>query len=363
MKKLLYFSTSRLHRLRANLLQTLQMCAAFRAQGVAVELCLPPWEGGALTRDQRLRELGLEDGFPVQWTLNACAGLHSRWRRPWLWPVLARWSIKAHDALYVRSPALSELLGQAAILHHLEIHSLRQMDDNPGRLRRLCQWQAQGRIGWFFPITKAAAEGLVAAGADAERIAVAPSGVALESFAGVPPWRFDHAPPVALYAGTLSASRGSRIFQALADAQVAKVRLVGRVEAGEAPPSGCDMRPPVPFSEVPALYADCDWVLLPYQPELAHADSISPLKLFEAMAAGRLVIASDLPALRELIVHGVNGFLLPPDQPEAWITLLHQLARQPERIQACIEQGRITAAANSWQQRAGRILRHLELLT
>jgi alpha-1,3-mannosyltransferase len=41
------------------------------------------------------------------------------------------------------------------------------------------------------------------------------------------------------------------------------------------------------------------------------------LSVVEAMAAGRVVIANDIPVLRKLIDHGINGFLIdfsaPPD--------------------------------------------------
>src|SRR5262249_13241169 len=43
----------------------------------------------------------------------------------------------------------------------------------------------------------------------------------------------------------------------------------------------------------------------------------SPLKLFEYMAAGRPIVASDLPSLREVLTGGRNAVLVPPDDPGA----------------------------------------------
>jgi len=43
----------------------------------------------------------------------------------------------------------------------------------------------------------------------------------------------------------------------------------------------------------------------------------SPLKILESMAAGVPVIASDLPAVRELVTDRVEGLLVPPDRPAA----------------------------------------------
>ena len=43
----------------------------------------------------------------------------------------------------------------------------------------------------------------------------------------------------------------------------------------------------------------------------------SPLKVLESMAAGVAVIASDLPAVRELMTDSEEGLLVPPDRPAA----------------------------------------------
>src|SRR4051812_25913576 len=54
------------------------------------------------------------------------------------------------------------------------------------------------------------------------------------------------------------------------------------------------------------LYGSADVVL-----SLASTDS-APVSVLEAMACGAVVVASDLPSLREWIDHGENGFLVEP---------------------------------------------------
>lgn len=44
--------------------------------------------------------------------------------------------------------------------------------------------------------------------------------------------------------------------------------------------------------------------------------SVTPLKPVEALACARPVVASDLPALREIVLDGVNGLVLPAESPE-----------------------------------------------
>jgi glycosyltransferase involved in cell wall biosynthesis len=67
------------------------------------------------------------------------------------------------------------------------------------------------------------------------------------------------------------------------------------------------------------------------------------ISILEAMACGVPVIASDLPAARELIRPGENGLLVPCGDPEALAEALIELLREPE-------------------QRAGFVRRNLELV-
>jgi len=66
----------------------------------------------------------------------------------------------------------------------------------------------------------------------------------------------------------------------------------------------------VPYKEMVKLYNVADVVV-----SLATTDS-APISVLEAMACGNIVVASDLPSLREWIEEGVNGYLVNPHDPE-----------------------------------------------
>jgi glycosyltransferase involved in cell wall biosynthesis len=66
----------------------------------------------------------------------------------------------------------------------------------------------------------------------------------------------------------------------------------------------------------------------------------APLKLLESMASGTAVIASDLPAVRELVTDGVQGRLVHPDRPAELARAIRVLLDHPERIAAMGEAGR-----------------------
>ena len=84
-------------------------------------------------------------------------------------------------------------------------------------------------------------------------------------------------------------------------------------------------------------YLECfDVVILPNQREVrSNADKnigqwTSPLKLFEYMAAGKPIIASDLPVLKEILTHKRNSILCPPDDVNCWKKNLLELRDNKE---------------------------------
>ena len=69
----------------------------------------------------------------------------------------------------------------------------------------------------------------------------------------------------------------------------------------------------VPYREVPSYIGAMDICVAPH-----HADTnqASPVKLFDYMAAGRPIIASDIEVVREIIADSECAVLTPPNHPE-----------------------------------------------
>ena len=100
----------------------------------------------------------------------------------------------------------------------------------------------------------------------------------------------------------------------------------------------------VPHSEVPGLLASMDVAVAPY-PSLSQF-YFSPLKVYEYMAAGIPVVASQIGQLEELIQDGVNGILCPPGDAAALAETLKHLYWQPQ-LRDCLGQaGRATVMQN-----------------
>ncbi|MDR2162012.1 MAG: glycosyltransferase, partial [Desulfovibrio sp.] len=60
----------------------------------------------------------------------------------------------------------------------------------------------------------------------------------------------------------------------------------------------------------------------------------------EALAAGRPLIATDVPGCREVVRDGRNGILVPPRNPEALAEAMLAILRNPARLKAMAAAGR-----------------------
>ncbi len=126
----------------------------------------------------------------------------------------------------------------------------------------------------------------------------------------------------------------------------------------------------IPPSRLQPFRESFDIALLPSQPEVRNnfnkidtGDNISPLKLFEYMAAGLPIIASDLPSIREVLENEKTAILLPPDNEEAWINALKALKDNPKKRRKLGENARRLFMANfTWDARARKVMHNLSLI-
>ncbi|MFM7547933.1 MAG: glycosyltransferase family 4 protein [Cyanobacteriota bacterium] len=119
---------------------------------------------------------------------------------------------------------------------------------------------------------------------------------------------------------------------------------------------------------VEQLRSQFDCLLAPFQtrvmggPDTNVAQWMSPLKIFEYMASGKPIIASDLPVIREVLENEVNAFLCRPDNPADWAAALRRI-RNESKLSAEIAECALTRLRNhySWHQRAKRILQTISI--
>ncbi|OGG72670.1 hypothetical protein A3A38_00335 [Candidatus Kaiserbacteria bacterium RIFCSPLOWO2_01_FULL_53_17] len=110
-----------------------------------------------------------------------------------------------------------------------------------------------------------------------------------------------------------------------------------------------------------ALYQKAADVLLMPFPDLPHyRDHMSPVKMFEYMAAKRPIIASDLPTIRE-VLDDETAIIIPPGDTEALASAIKKIIADPDAARMLAERAyQKVSSKYTWQKRTERILEHID---
>lgn len=124
-----------------------------------------------------------------------------------------------------------------------------------------------------------------------------------------------------------------------------------------------DFRGFVPHGEVRATIAGAGAAVLPLPDNLMARYFTSPLKLFDYMAAGVPIVASDLPTVREVLADGDNALLVAPGDPDGLAAAIRRLLVNPGLADRLRRTAFDQVNAYTWDARAARILEALERVT
>lgn len=115
--------------------------------------------------------------------------------------------------------------------------------------------------------------------------------------------------------------------------------------------------------EVPSYLKAFDICIAPYQHRALIKTGrntsrwISPMKLFEYMAAGKPILCSNLPIIREIVTHDYNAILLPASDEEEWAETIDELHDDAEIGKALGQNAYESLKDNyTWDQRAEAIM-------
>ena len=115
------------------------------------------------------------------------------------------------------------------------------------------------------------------------------------------------------------------------------------------------IRPFVRRDEVPAYIRCCNVVTIPWEWNEFSAYFTSPLKLFEYMASGVPIVASDLPSLRDVLTDRRNALLVPAGDERALHGALVELRDNPALAQRLGAQALLDVQRFTWRARAEAI--------
>jgi len=184
----------------------------------------------------------------------------------------------------------------------------------------------------------------------------------------------DQATAVILYQGGLSAHRGiEQLMDAIGSVPNAILVLLGygrleatyRTRAADPAAAGrVHVLPAVPPTELLDWVAAADVVAMPIQPSTLNHRLTTPNKLFEALAVGVPVVASDLPGMAGVVRETGCGLLVDPTDPAAIAAAIREILEAPPAVRRGYRERALAAADSSynWESQAERLFgRYAEL--
>lgn len=112
----------------------------------------------------------------------------------------------------------------------------------------------------------------------------------------------------------------------------------------------------VPYADVPLHVSAATVCVAPFTRERNEAIGLSPLKVYEYLACGRPVVASDVPGISDLLRRASAGLTVTPDDPDALAAGIVRLLTHPDDARAMGARGRAFAAAEcTWARTAERV--------
>jgi len=383
--KILYLADIRFPMERANGIQTIETAHALARRGVEVDLVVRRTDGRSDEACLEFFGLPPHSGLHLRrvsaplgkWSYFAAAlGLLVRARGRW-------------DLVYTRDLVLADLalrLGTLPLIY--EAHTVAAVfAEEHGRLygaerapskaklsrldkreRRVCR-DAAGIV----TITEALRSALEDRHGKIAPSRVVPDGTRLPE--KLPAFDGLHSPPRVYYIGQLYPWKGVDVLvESMRYVKDAELVIVGgllpepdldrlkRLASSLSLESRVRFRGFVPPPELPAERANADLFVIPLLDSTTARLFTSPLKLFEAMASGRPVVASDLPSIREILIHEKNALLAPPGDARALAAAIGRLLRDSALSERLAARAFEDAKAYSWDRRAETISSFLELL-
>lgn len=374
---------------QANGVQTVRMCEAFAALGLRVTLYYIPQSG---MRDDIVKYYDIKTPIDLKRFPRAVLPwrkhfkLNNGWSaipsfvHAFFWCGFVAQLASREDALFyfVREPMLAWWLGLRNLPTVLEIHHDYSIGgiENPF-IRPACR---RPSIKSVVAVTEPMRNDLIRLfGIPREKVLALPNGVDLQRFSNgctreVARQQLGLAPEarLAVYTGQLFGEKGvDTLIRAASLLKNVSVVVVGgdaadkdrlhglRQETGACNVTLLDYVRP---TEVSLYLTAANVLVMPHSAKVTESAKYTcPLKLFEYMAAGVPIVASDLPSVREVIRHGENAWLVRPDDPSALAQGIQSVLENRDVAQKLAHQATRDVRDYTWERRASEILARMSI--
>jgi len=390
--KLFYIANIRFPTEKAHGIQIIKMVQALAQSGMDVSLVIP-------TRKNHIKQgvfeyYNLPRTFPViylptidpQWLFKFPAGLYIK-GQGWLFmralKKFLRQNLKNNDVLFTRDEYLLPLLTNYSNKLICEVHNL------PRRAEYYTQsWNQCHKV---IAISQALQADLIKSGVQKNKIEILPDAVDVDMFdinvsqkearqrldlpldkkiilinSSLYPWKGVYTlAESAKYLNTYFNRYLNRYLIVMIGApESEKNKLAQFIKQNKLPADNIILAGHKPYELIPYYLKAADVLVLPTTNQQINKSTnfdpkyTSPLKLFEYLASGRPIVASDLPALREILTDQ-NALFFKPDNAQDLAEKIKLLLKDPD-YQKVMQQANPTLARSyTWQNRAKKIISFL----
>lgn len=381
----LYFADTRFPIERANGAQTMATCHALARRGHDVKLVVRP--DTAVTARDPFEFYGLShvENLAIR---TVSAPHHPGLRRVWFLAAAGAMAARTSGVVFTRDLGLASFLLQAPFNRRTRIvyesHGIADVVSaempqllgrpdlvpSPTKLRRLARREQRVWRGAaaYVTITQALRDELTARFGPRERAFVVPDGGPDPTESPAPAADTSQRPTLVAYAGHLYPWKGVDVLvRALGALPEANGLVIGghpaehdreRVEALSRS-LGLESRVmftgQVPATAVARRLSEASILVLPNTASAISERYTSPLKLFEYLAVGRPIVASNLPAIREVLTDGESALLVPPGDPAALAAAIRRIAGDPALARRLAANALALAPRFTWNARAARL--------
>lgn len=363
--KILYLASARIPTEKAHGLQIMKMCEAFARAGHDVELVVPRRKN--LIKADSYEYYGVGRIFRI--TYLPALGTVSLGRIGFF---LHRLSFSISVWWYQKDMKVDVVYGRDEIaLLALAASRVRVWEAHEGRWNLIIKMVVK-RAARVVVITHALKDFFIQKNVSASLLCVAPDAVSYEQFAlhetkedarayvGLP-----IASTIVMYTGHLYSWKGVDILATTARL-LPKVLVVfvggtpkdcTRFEQLYGSQKNIILIGTQKHEEIPHYLRSADVLVLPNTAyESLSRLYTSPMKLFEYMASGRPIVASDLPSIREIIDESCATFAQPDDAGDLARVLTEILLESNELVQLKVARAQERARQYSWEGRARLVL-------
>jgi len=375
--KIACITTSKIPSSTANSIQAMKVCQALQQVGESVHLWVPRFQTAAWKEISDI--YGLSTSFEVDW-INFFKGAR---QYDFSWKAVQAGSAWGAQVIYTWALQAAVIGVMRKIPTVMEFHDLPTGTLGPHLFRTFLN--APGKKV-LLTTTRALANGLQEkfnVTIPDSILQIAPNGTELE--------RYEHLPSPSqarrqlefkdtfsiVYSGHFYSGRGMAILVSLAKElpQFQFLWVGGRPEdiepwKNKLTQEAIDNVVITGFianQSLPLYQAAGDILIMPYQRAISGSSGgnivnvINPMKMFDYLASGRAIAASDIPVFHE-VLNEKNAMFCTPEDEESWIKTIKMLANDNNLRQRFAKQAKQDASLYTWKSRARHTLDKLQQL-